>query len=119
MIVITSANGRVGIGEAVRVLRAGGSALDAVEAGARLVEANAEDNTVGYGGLPNLRFLLNRVVLKAVAPPTMRGTMDYARDTEHALQTLQTEYQNLVEQLTAERAHAERLAALADRFGAR
>ncbi len=54
MIVIASANGRVGIGEAMRVLRMGGSALDAVEAGARLVEAHADDNTVGYGGLPNL-----------------------------------------------------------------
>lgn len=39
--------------------------------------------------------------------------------SEHALQALQIEYRNLLEQLTAEREHAERLAALADRFGAR
>lgn len=39
--------------------------------------------------------------------------------SEYALQTLQIEYRNLLEQLTAEREHAERLAALADRFGAR
>lgn len=54
MLVVASANGQVGIGEAMRVLRAGGSALDAVEAGVRLVEGNPEDQTVGYGGLPNL-----------------------------------------------------------------
>lgn len=53
-IVVASSNGRVGIGEAVRVLRAGGSALDAVEAGVRLVEDNPDDDSVGTGGLPNL-----------------------------------------------------------------
>jgi len=36
------------------VLRAGGSALDAVEAGVRLVESNPGDHSVGYSGYPNL-----------------------------------------------------------------
>ncbi|HIP97295.1 MAG TPA: asparaginase [Anaerolineae bacterium] len=54
MIVIASENGRVGIAEAMRALRCGGSALDAVEIGIRLVEDNAEDETVGVGGIPNL-----------------------------------------------------------------
>ena len=31
----------------------GGTALDAVEAGARVPEANPEVRSVGYGGLPN------------------------------------------------------------------
>ncbi len=53
-IVIASANGRIGLSTAVEVLRAGGSAVDAVIAGTRLVEANPEDHTVGYSGLPNL-----------------------------------------------------------------
>jgi len=53
-IVIASANGRIGLEAAVEVLRAGGRALDAVIAGARLVEANPDDHTVGYSGLPNL-----------------------------------------------------------------
>ena len=54
MIVVVSANGRVGIEAAMAVLRRGGSALDAVEAGTRLVEDNPQDRTVGTGGLPNL-----------------------------------------------------------------
>jgi len=56
MIVVASQNGSVGIEEAMRVLRAGGPAcaVRAVEAGIRLVEANPEDHTVGYGGYPNL-----------------------------------------------------------------
>ena len=53
-IVIASANGIVGIEAAIDVLRAGGTALDAVIAGTRLVEANPDDHTVGYSGLPNL-----------------------------------------------------------------
>lgn len=36
------------------VLKRRGSALDAVEASTRLVEANPEDTTVGMGGIPNL-----------------------------------------------------------------
>jgi len=38
----------------MEVLRNGGSAIDAVEAGICLVESNPEDNTVGLGGIPNL-----------------------------------------------------------------
>jgi beta-aspartyl-peptidase (threonine type) len=53
-LIVASTNGRVGIEEAVRVLRLGGSALDAVETGIKLVEANPDDHSVGYSGLPNL-----------------------------------------------------------------
>jgi len=54
VIVVASANGIVGIEASMEVLRAGGSAVDAVLAGIRHVEANPEDHTVGYSGLPNL-----------------------------------------------------------------
>jgi len=54
MIIVASSNGRVGISAAVEVLRNGGSAIDAVEAGIRLVESNPDDDTVGLGGIPNL-----------------------------------------------------------------
>ena len=54
MIVIASSNGNVGIEAAMDVLRKGGSAVDAVEAGIRLVEANPADRSVGYNGYPNI-----------------------------------------------------------------
>ncbi len=54
MLLITSQNGKVGIEAAMQVLKGGGSAMDAVEAGIRLVEANPDDHSVGYGGYPNL-----------------------------------------------------------------
>jgi isoaspartyl peptidase/L-asparaginase-like protein (Ntn-hydrolase superfamily) len=38
---------------AMDVLLSGGSALDAVEAGARIAEADPQDDSVGYGGLPD------------------------------------------------------------------
>jgi beta-aspartyl-peptidase (threonine type) len=53
-IVVASSNGAVGIQQAIDVIRAGGSALDAVIAGVGPVEANPEDHSVGYAGLPNL-----------------------------------------------------------------
>jgi beta-aspartyl-peptidase (threonine type) len=39
---------------AIELLRAGGSALDAVEAACRVVEDDPSDHSVGRGGLPNL-----------------------------------------------------------------
>jgi len=54
MIVVASANGAVGIPAAMAILRDGGSALDAVEAGVVVVEDNPDDHTVGYGGYPNV-----------------------------------------------------------------
>ncbi len=54
MLVVASANGRVGMVEATNVLRRGGTALDAVEAGVRAVESNPDDHSVGIGGLPNM-----------------------------------------------------------------
>jgi L-asparaginase / beta-aspartyl-peptidase len=54
VILIASSNGMIGIGAGWEILRAGGTALDAVEAATRLVEDNPEDHSVGYGGYPNL-----------------------------------------------------------------
>jgi beta-aspartyl-peptidase (threonine type) len=80
MIIIASANGKVGIKESMRVLKSGGSVLDAVEAGIRLVEANPNDHTVGYGGYPNIlgeveldAALMNGADLAAGAVGAMQG----------------------------------------------
>ena len=54
MIVLASRNGRIGLAAAMDAMVQGGSAVDAVEAGTRVVERNAEDPTVGLGGLPNI-----------------------------------------------------------------
>jgi beta-aspartyl-peptidase (threonine type) len=54
MLLVGSRNARVGFSEGMRVLRSGGSALDAVEATIRVVESSPKDHSVGYGSLPNI-----------------------------------------------------------------
>ncbi len=54
MLLVGSTNANVGFAEGMKILRAGGSALDAVEATLRAVESNPNDHSVGYGGLPNI-----------------------------------------------------------------
>jgi isoaspartyl peptidase/L-asparaginase-like protein (Ntn-hydrolase superfamily) len=53
-VMIASERGEIGLPAGMALLRAGGSAMDAVEAAIRLVEANTADHYVGVGGLPNL-----------------------------------------------------------------
>src|SRR5919109_2620490 len=53
-IVIASGNGAPGLAAGMTVLRKGGSALDAVEACARVIEADPTDTSVGRGGKPNV-----------------------------------------------------------------
>lgn len=52
-IVISSANGLACCKKAMDVLSKGGDTLDAVIAGVNLVEEDPNDDSVGYGGLPN------------------------------------------------------------------
>ncbi|MBD3335492.1 MAG: asparaginase [Candidatus Eisenbacteria bacterium] len=54
MFLLVNREGRIGLDAARAVLAGGGSALDAVEAGLRRVEADPAVRTVGRGGYPNL-----------------------------------------------------------------
>lgn len=50
---IASANGLAATARAMELMRAGRDTLDAVIAGVNIVENDPDDDTVGYGGLPN------------------------------------------------------------------
>ena len=52
-IMIGSERSDVGLPAGIEILRAGGTALDAVEAALRLCEDNLADHYIGTGGLPN------------------------------------------------------------------
>ena len=52
-IAIASANGARACARAVELLKSGADTLDAAIAGVNINEDDPEDNTVGYGGLPN------------------------------------------------------------------
>src|SRR5690349_6679327 len=51
--VVSSENGLRAVNRAMDLLRAGQDTLDAVIAGVNINEEDPEDNSVGYGGLPN------------------------------------------------------------------
>ena len=52
-IVISSANGLACCKKAQEMIASGADTLDAVVAGVNIVELDPEDDSVGYGGLPN------------------------------------------------------------------
>jgi N4-(beta-N-acetylglucosaminyl)-L-asparaginase len=52
-LIISSANGVNALGRGMDILRKGGDTLDAVVAAVTIVEDDPNDDSVGYGGLPN------------------------------------------------------------------
>lgn len=93
MLVVASKNGRSALPTALGVLVAGGSALDAVEAGIRLVESDPEEDSVGLGGVPNLlgeleldASIMDGSTLKSGAVAAIR---DYAHPISVARQVLE------------------------------
>lgn len=80
MMIIASSNGAIGMAAAMPILKSGGSALDAVEAGIRQVEANPQEHTVGYNGFPNIigeleldASIMDGRTLEAGAVTAMKG----------------------------------------------
>lgn len=70
----------VGFSDAIEILRTDGTALDAVEIAVRAAEANADDHTVGYSGLPNLvgeveldALIMDGATLDAGAVAALKG----------------------------------------------
>lgn len=94
-IVVASSNGKIGLPAAVDVLRSGGSALDATIAGTRIVEANPEDHTVGYSGLPNMlgeveldASVMEGKGLKAGSVGALKGYQDAVDLARKVMETL-------------------------------
>lgn len=78
--IAASSNVSVGFPDAIKILRNGGTALDAVEVAVRAAEANADDHTVGYSGLPNLvgeveldALIMDGATLDAGAVAALKG----------------------------------------------
>lgn len=94
-IVISSHNGEFALPQVMKLLRSGGSAVDAVVLGCSLVEANPEDHTVGYSGLPNLQgeveldaSVMDGRGLRAGSIGALKGYQDAARLAQHVMETL-------------------------------
>jgi len=52
-VIISSANGVNALGKGMNILKSGGDTLEAVVAAVTIVEDDPNDDSVGYGGLPN------------------------------------------------------------------
>lgn len=79
-LIAASSNVVAGFSEATTILRKGGTALDAVEVAIRTAEADPNDHTVGYGGLPNLvgdveldALIMDGTTLAAGAVAALKG----------------------------------------------
>ena len=70
--------------EAMSALNSGGTAMDAAEAGARHAESDIENNSVGYGGLPDE---LGHVTLDACVMDSTgnAGSVAFLQDIKHPI----------------------------------
>lgn len=83
-LVIATWNTQTATQEAIRTLRKGGSALDAVENGVKIEEANPDNQTVGYGGLPDRDGIvtLDACIMDAKGNA---GSVTYLQDIKHPI----------------------------------
>lgn len=82
--VISTWNTQKAAQEAIRTLQNGGSALDAVENGVKIEEANPDNQTVGYGGLPDRDGIvtLDACIMDAKGNA---GSVTYLQDIKHPI----------------------------------
>ena len=95
MILVTNNEGTVGAPTTARMLAEGKPALDAIEAGIRLIEADPNVRTVGCGGWPNLigeveldACLMDGTTLRTGAVGALKGFLhpvSVAREIMHRL----------------------------------
>ncbi len=71
-VAVASKNGLEAVGRAVRRMEAGLSPVEAAVEGVRIVEADPDDVTVGYGGLPNAEGVV-QLDACCMDGPTMRA----------------------------------------------
>jgi isoaspartyl peptidase/L-asparaginase-like protein (Ntn-hydrolase superfamily) len=84
-VVIGSERSEVGLPGAMEVLRAGGSALDAVEVALRVCEDNLADHYVGTAGLPNARGVVELDASVMVGSSRAFGAVAALQDYPHPI----------------------------------
>jgi len=83
-VVIASANGAPAVTRAMDMLRGGADTARAVVAGVGVVEADPNDMTVGYGGLPNERGVVQLDASVMHGPTHRAGSVAALEDIVHA-----------------------------------
>lgn len=85
MMILVNCEGGVGMEAAREVLERGGSAMDAVEAGIRVVEADATVPSVGRGGAPDLMGVVSCDAALMDGATGRAGAVGNLRDYLHAV----------------------------------
>lgn len=84
LVSIASANGLAATARAYQLMQAGSEALHAVVEGVTLVEDDANDLTVGYGGLPNEAGVVELDAAVMHGPTHRAGAVAALRNVRHA-----------------------------------
>lgn len=82
-VVISSANGIRACDRALDMIRKGEDTLDAVVAGVNIVEDDPEDNSVGYGGLPNEQGIVELDASVMHGPTRRAGSVASVRNIKN------------------------------------
>lgn len=89
-VVIASGNGLAATAKAMELIQQGKDALDGVIAGVSLVEADPNDNSVGYGGLPNEEGVVELDASVMHGPTGRGGGVAALRNIMHPSQVART-----------------------------
>ena len=82
-VVISSANGLRTVEKAMELIRAGADPLDAAIAGVAIVEADPNDRSVGYGGIPNEDGIVELDAAVMHGPTHGGGSVAALRNIKH------------------------------------
>ncbi len=88
--VISSANGQAATKKAWQMISDGADTLDAVVQGVAIVEADPEDTSVGYGGLPNERGIVELDAAVMHGPTHKAGAVASIQNIKHPAQVALT-----------------------------
>jgi N4-(beta-N-acetylglucosaminyl)-L-asparaginase len=82
-VVVASANGLKSVEKAMELIRAGADPLDAAIAGVAIVEADPNDHSVGYGGIPNEEGIVELDAAVMHGPTHSGGAVASLRNIMH------------------------------------
>jgi N4-(beta-N-acetylglucosaminyl)-L-asparaginase len=89
-IIISSANGLHALDKGMEILKRGGDTLDAVVAAVTVVEDDPNDDSVGYGGLPNEEGVVELDACVMHGPTHRAGSVAALRRIKNAARLAQT-----------------------------
>src|SRR5208283_4769814 len=89
-LIISSANGLNALDEGMQILKGGGDTLDAAVAAVTVVEDDPNDDSVGYGGLPNEEGEVENDASVMHGPTSRAGSVASVRRSKNVSRLVKT-----------------------------